>query len=78
MTGGIHLTTNDIFKSIYLKQCKLTHEKLAREKMLCKLQEKNQVTALEILERKGENPSCWPRLTSQPSSLGTNIQRWQV
>ncbi len=77
-TGGVHLTANDIFKSIALKQCKLTHEKLAREKTLRERQERNQVAAEEILQKKGENPTTLPRLTSQPSSLGTNIQRWPV
>ncbi len=56
-TGGVHLTANDIFKSIELKQRKLTREKLAREKTLRERQERNQVAALDILQRKGENPT---------------------
>ncbi len=52
-TGGIHLTANDIFKSIALKQRKLTREKLEREKTLRKCQERNQVAAMEILRRRG-------------------------
>jgi len=56
-TGGIHLTANDIFKSIALKQRKLTREKLKKEKMLRERQERNQVAAEEILQEKGENPT---------------------
>ena len=55
-TGGIHLTANDIFKSIALKQRKLTREKLKKEKTLHERQERNQVAAEEILQEKGENP----------------------
>jgi hypothetical protein len=56
-TGGIHLTANDIFKSIALKERKLTREKLKREKTLRDRQERNQVAAEEILQEKGENPT---------------------
>ena len=39
--AGIHLTANDIFKSIALKQRKLTREKLKKEKTLHERQERN-------------------------------------
>ena len=55
-TDGIDLTANDIFKGIILKQRKITCKKLMREKTLCKRQEKIQFIALDILQRKGENP----------------------
>jgi hypothetical protein len=57
-TGGIHLTDNDIFKSIALKQRKLTREKLKREKTLRNCQERNQVAAEEILQEKRVNPTA--------------------
>ncbi len=56
-TGGAHLTANDIFKSIELKQRRHTCEKLAREKTLRERQERNQVATLDILQRNMENPT---------------------
>jgi hypothetical protein len=38
-TGGVHLTANDIFKCIVLKQRNVAREKLAREKTVCAHQE---------------------------------------
>ena len=56
-TGDIHLTVNDIFLSIALKQCKILREKLGKDKTLRERQEKNESVALDILQRKGENPT---------------------
>jgi len=56
-TGGVHLTANDIFKSIALKQRKILREKLGKDKTLRERQEKNESVALDILQRKGENPT---------------------
>jgi hypothetical protein len=56
-TGGIHLTANDIFLSIALKQRKILREKLGKDKTLRERQEKNKSVALDILQRKGENPT---------------------
>ena len=54
-TGGKHLTANDIFKGIALKQRKVLREKLAKEKTLRKRQEKTEGDALYILQTKGED-----------------------
>ncbi len=54
-TGGIHLTTNDIFKGIVLKQRKLTREKLAKEKVVRERQEKVETKAMAILAEKGDD-----------------------
>jgi hypothetical protein len=57
-TGGVHLTANNIFQSILaLKQRKILREKLGKDKTLCERQEKNKTIALDILQRKGENPT---------------------
>ena len=56
-TGGIHLTANDIFLSIALTQRKILREKLGKDKTLRERQEKNKSVALDILQRKGENPT---------------------
>jgi len=56
-TGDIHLTANGIFLSIALKQCKILHEKLGKGKTLRERQEKNESVALDILQRKGEDPT---------------------
>ena len=56
-TGGVHLTANDIFLSIALKQRKILREKLGKDKTLRERQEKNESVALDILQRKGENPT---------------------
>ena len=56
-TGDIHLTVNDIFLSIALKQCKILREKLAKDKTLRARREKNESVALDILERKGDDPT---------------------
>jgi hypothetical protein len=45
-TGGIHLTANNIFKGIALKQCKLLREKLAQERI--------KTSTLDIQARKGQ------------------------
>ena len=54
-TGGVHLTSNDIFQGIALKQRKVLREKLAKAKTLRKRQEKNEGDALYILQTKGED-----------------------
>jgi hypothetical protein len=54
-TGGVHLMANNIFQGIALKQQKILHEKLAKDKTLRERQEKNQHVALNILQRKGAN-----------------------
>jgi hypothetical protein len=51
---------NDILLSIALKQRKILCEKLGKDKTLHERQEKNESVALDILQRKGENP---PMLT---------------
>ncbi len=56
-TGGVHLTANDIFQSIALKQRKILREKLAKDKTLRARREKNGSVALDILERKGDDPT---------------------
>ncbi len=54
-TGVVHLTANNIFQSIALKQFKILCEKLGKDKTLHEHQEKSKYTAFDILERKGEN-----------------------
>ena len=49
-TGGVHLTSNDIFMGIVLKQRKILREKLAKEKTLRQRQERTESNALAILE----------------------------
>ena len=56
-TVGVHLTANDIFQSIALKQRKILREKLGKDKTLRERQEKNESVALDILQRKGEDPT---------------------
>ncbi len=50
---GVHLTANDIFKGIVLKQRKVAREKLAREKTVCERQEKVESNAMIIQAAKG-------------------------
>ena len=69
-TGGVHLTANDIFQSIALKQRKILREKLGKDKTLRERQEKNQNVALDILQRKGEN------LTTLTSADLTALLTW--
>ncbi len=52
-TGGVHLTANDIFKGIVLKQCKVEHEKLTKEKTVRMRQEKTAMNAMIIQAVKG-------------------------
>ncbi len=52
-TGGVHLTANDIFKGIVLKQWKAARKKLAREKTVCERQEKVERNAMIIQVTKG-------------------------
>ena len=52
-TGGVHLTSNDIFMGIVLKQRKILREKLAKEKTLRQRQERTESKALAILETAG-------------------------
>ncbi len=52
-TGGVHLTVNDIFQSITLKQRKILREKLGKDKTLRERQEKNESITLDILQRLG-------------------------
>ncbi len=40
-TGDVHLTANDIFHGIVLKQRKTLHKKLAKDKTLRERREKN-------------------------------------
>jgi hypothetical protein len=47
-TSGIHLTANDIFGGIVLKQRKLLHKKIKKKKMVCEHQERNETNALHI------------------------------
>ena len=54
-TGGVHLTANDIFQGIALKQRKVLREKLVKEKTLRQRQEKTEGKALVILQTKGED-----------------------
>ncbi len=56
-TGGVHLTANDIFKSNAFKHHKILREKLGKDKTLRDRQEKNKSVALDILQRKGKNPT---------------------
>ncbi len=50
-TGGVHLTANDIFKGIVLKQRKVTREKLAREKTVRERQEKTETRTRRSFKR---------------------------
>ncbi len=52
-TGSVHLTANDIFKGIVLKQRKLLRKKLKKEKMLHERQERIETNALHIQATKG-------------------------
>jgi len=69
-TGGVHLTANDIFQSIALKQRKVLREKLAKEKTLRQRQEKTEGDALYILQTKGED------LTKLTSTNLTSLLTW--
>ena len=46
-----------MFQSIALKQRKILREKLGKDKTLHERQEKSESIALDILKRKGENPT---------------------
>ena len=48
---------SDSASEIALKQCKILHAKLGKNKTLREHQEKSKSIALDILERKGENPT---------------------
>ncbi len=72
-TGGVHLTSNDIFQSIALKQRKILCEKLGKNKTLRERQEKNESVALDILQRKGENPMTCPTCLA-PTSEGCQLK----
>jgi len=52
-TGGVHLTANDIFKGIVLKQRKVEREKLVKEKTVRMRQEKVATNAMIIQAAKG-------------------------
>ena len=52
-TGGVHLTSNDIFMGIVMKQRKILREKLAKEKTLRQQQERTESNTLAILEAAG-------------------------
>ena len=52
-TGGVHLTANDIFKGIVLKQRKVEREKLVKEKTVRMRQEKVAANAMIIQAAKG-------------------------
>ncbi len=54
-TGGVHLTVNDIFNRIMLKQRKILRKKLAKEKTLCQQQERTESNVLAILDLAGGN-----------------------
>ncbi len=50
-----------MFQSIALKQHKILREKLGNDKTLCERQEKFESIALDILGKKGENPTMLTR-----------------
>jgi hypothetical protein len=52
-TGGDHLTSNDIFKGIALKQRKVMRENLAKEKKVRERMERTEFNALDIIARRG-------------------------
>ena len=52
-TGGVHLTANNIFKGIVLKQRKVEREKLAKEKTVRMRQEKAATNTMIIQAAKG-------------------------
>ena len=52
-TGGVHLTANDIFKGIVLKQHKVEREKLSKEKTMHMHQKKDATNTMIILAAKG-------------------------
>ncbi len=62
-TGGVHLTANDIFKSIVLKQRKVQREKLAKEKIVRERQEKIETNAKIIQAAKGGDVTNSPQAT---------------
>ena len=53
VTSGVHLTTNDIFKGIVLKQRKVARETLAMEKTMREHQEKVERNAMIIQAERG-------------------------
>ena len=53
VTGGDHLTSNDMFKSIALKQQKVLRETLAKDKKVGERLEQTEVNALDISQRSG-------------------------
>ncbi len=55
--GGDHLTSNDMFKSIELKQRKILREKLSKEKTLRQRQERTESNAWAILEKTANDPT---------------------
>ncbi len=54
--GGDHLTSNDMFNSIELKQWKILHEKLSKEKTLHQWQERTESNARAILKKTANDP----------------------
>jgi hypothetical protein len=60
-TGGDHLTSNDMFQSIALKQQKILREKLAKDKKVRERLKRTEFNALGIIQRRGGDPS---KLTS--------------
>ena len=53
--GGVHLTLNDVFIGIVLKERTILREKLAKEKTLRQRQERTESNASAILEAAGGN-----------------------
>ncbi len=76
-TGGVHLTANDIFKGIVLKQRKITCEKLAREKTVRERQEKTEANAKIIQAGKGKDDKTYLGRLGHPSHLVSACQRCQ-
>ena len=56
-TGGDHLTSNDMFKSIALKQRRVMREKLIKDKKVRERLERTELIALDIVKRRGGDPS---------------------
>jgi hypothetical protein len=56
-TGGDHLTSNDVFKSIKLKRRKVLRERLAKEKTLRQRQERTELNCWAILEKTTNDPT---------------------
>jgi hypothetical protein len=61
------LTSNDMFKSIALKQQKIMREKLMKDKKVREQLEQTELIALDIVKRRGGDPS---KLTSSAGNVG--------